>query len=186
MEGNERFTDQHAEHPHQTKEMIRELAENGQHPEAIIISCADSRVAPELIFDRGLGDLFVIRTAGNIIGEFELGSIEYAVEHLGTPLIIVMGHQNCGAIEAFLEHQHDSIGGHVQKILDYINAEPEEKELMDKGELTIENAVAANVKHGVSILRTSEPILAKRYNSGELQIFGAVYNMENGEVTIID
>jgi carbonic anhydrase len=106
MDGNERFTHQHAELPHQIKKMICNLVERGQHLEATIVSCADSRVAPELIFDHGLGNLSVIRTAGNII----LGSIEYAVEHLGTPLIIAIRHQNSGAIELFLEHQHDTPG----------------------------------------------------------------------------
>jgi len=186
LEGNKRFASDNPEHPHQSNKLVRELKENGQHPEAIVVSCADSRVAPELVFDQGLGDLFVIRTAGNIIGEFELGSIEYAVENLGTPLIIVMGHQSCGAIETFIEHKHDTLNGHMQKIIDYINAEEEEKALLAKGNITLEDAVAANVRHAVKLLRTSEPILAKRYAAGQLKIIGAIYNMQSGEVEIID
>src|SRR6478736_4693898 len=99
-EGNKRFASGKPIHPDETLERLREL-KKGQHPFATIISCSDSRVPAELVFDQGLGDIFSIRTAGNVMGDYELGSIEYAVEHLDCKLIVVMGHENCGAIQAY-------------------------------------------------------------------------------------
>jgi len=119
IEGNTRFKENHPIHPDQTMARIREL-KKGQHPFAVIISCSDSRLPPELIFDQGLGDLFVVRNAGNIISDYEIGSVEYAVEHLETKLIVVLGHKQCGAIEAYIEHKHDSVKNHIQSIIDYI------------------------------------------------------------------
>ena len=98
--GNEKFVSGHPVHPDETLDRIREL-KKGQNPFVVVVSCSDSRLPPELIFDQGLGDVFSIRTAGNIIGEYELGSIEYAIEHLHCKLIVVLGHENCGAIEIF-------------------------------------------------------------------------------------
>ena len=98
--GNERFVSGHPVHPDETLDRIREL-KKGQNPFVVVISCSDSRLPPELIFDQGLGDVFSIRTAGNVIGDYELGSIEYAIEHLHCKLIVVLGHENCGAIQAY-------------------------------------------------------------------------------------
>src|SRR5690606_34992881 len=122
LDGNKRFEENHPIHPDQTLDRVRDL-QQGQHPFAVIISCSDSRVPPELIFDQGLGDLFVIRNAGNIISDYELGSVEYAVEHLDTKLIVVLGHKQCGAIGAFIEHKNDSIQNHIQQIINYIKSE---------------------------------------------------------------
>jgi carbonic anhydrase len=128
LAGNERYMNDHPIHPDQTLSRIRDL-KKGQHPFAVVVSCSDSRVPPELIFDQGLGDIFVIRTAGNIIGEYELGSIEYAIEHLKAHLIVVLGHDNCGAVSAFIEHKHNKLDNHIQAIIDYIKAEPEQAEI---------------------------------------------------------
>ncbi|TRX24184.1 hypothetical protein FNW25_12130 [Flavobacterium franklandianum] len=100
-EGNKRFATGKPVHPDETLERFREL-KRGQDPFAIVVSCSDSRVPAELVFDQGLGDIFSIRTAGNIMGDYELGSIEYAVEHLDCKLIVVMGHKDCGVIKAFI------------------------------------------------------------------------------------
>lgn len=179
--GNLRFMEDHPIHPHQTRERLRSL-ETGQHPIAVIISCSDSRVPPELVFDQGLGDLFVIRNAGNIVDDYELGSVEYAVDHLGTRLVVVLGHEGCGAIGAFLEHKHDSVPNHIQHIIDYIKAEPEEQALDDHDLHYYDLAVEANVKHGVHVIQQSEPVLGEAVARREVRVVGGLYNMETGEV----
>jgi carbonic anhydrase len=180
--GNQRFVEGKPVHPDETLERIREL-KKGQHPFVIVVSCSDSRVPPELIFDQGFGDVFSVRTAGNIIGDYELGSIEYAVEHLGCKLIVVMGHRNCGAIETFVEskgcYNHFD---HIRNIVEYINAEREEQELKDANMLTVDRAVEANILHGVNLLTTSEPVLSRLYYQQELKIVGAVYDINTGKV----
>ncbi len=185
MQGNMRFMEHHPIHPDQTLERMREL-KKGQAPFAVVVSCSDSRVPPELIFDQGLGDIFVIRNAGNIIGEYELGSIEYAVEHLHTPLVIVLGHQNCGAIAAFIEHKHDTLHNHIQSIINYIKSEPEEIALSDTLNNYFELAVKANIHHGVTLLKNSEPVLGELHREGKLKIKGALYDIETGEVNLLD
>jgi len=183
--GNERFATFHPVHPDQTLEKLRAL-EKGQHPFAVIVSCSDSRVPPELVLDQGLGDLFVIRTAGNIIGDYELGSIEYAVEHLGVKLVVVMGHEECGAIKAFLESEEHPLGGHIKTILDAIRKEPEEqKSLLEHGK-NIHEAVLANIQHGVTQIKESAPILSERAQSGQLSVMGAIYQIEDGRLRFLD
>lgn len=185
IEGNKRFKENHPIHPDQTLDRIREL-KKGQHPFAVIISCSDSRLPPELIFDQGLGDLFVVRNAGNIISDYELGSVEYAVEHLETKLIVVLGHKQCGAIEAFIEHKHDSVQNHIQRIIDYIKSEPEEAEIDVEVFNYYEKAIIANVKHGVHVIEQSEPVLKEFIQSGRVQIVGMLYDIETGNVEIIE
>ncbi len=184
MEGNRRFMENHPVHPDQTLERIRDL-KTGQHPYAVIVSCSDSRVPPELIFDQGLGDLFVIRNAGNIIGDYELGSVEYAVEHLHTPLVIVLGHTQCGAVGAFIEHKKDSVSNHIQKIIDYIKSEPEEMGINENSVGYYDMAIKANLLHGVHALQNSEPVLAKLVELDKVRIIGALFNLETGRITIM-
>jgi carbonic anhydrase len=191
MEGNERF--QKRTHGDVlvtskiiTSRQIKEASAQTQHPKAVVISCSDSRVPPEFIFDEGLGELFVIRTAGNIMGNFELGSIEYAVKHLGVKLIVVLGHTNCGAIKAFLTYDGHPETDHIQDIINYIDKEPEEIELRKQGLLDMDHAVQANVMHGVHLLRVSDPIIAEAYKSKDLKIVGAVYRIDAGIVEFLD
>lgn len=184
IEGNERFLTNHPIHPHQTLEKLREL-EKGQHPFAVVISCSDSRVPPELIFDQGFGDLFIIRNAGNIIGDYEIGSVEYAVEHLQTKLVVVLGHSNCGAIGAYLEHQHDSIPNHIQAIVDYIKNEPEELVIDKNSSALYVESIKANVLHGIHLLNESKPVLKEFREKNELVIVGAIYDIHSGKVSII-
>ncbi|HEY7392870.1 MAG TPA: carbonic anhydrase [Bryobacteraceae bacterium] len=113
LDGNQRYARHKERHPDQSAARQKELA-GGQHPFAVILGCADSRVPPELLFDQGLGDLFVIRVAGNIVDDAVLGSIEYAVEHLGTKLILVLGHENCGAVSAAVEG--GEAAGHLRAV----------------------------------------------------------------------
>lgn len=182
-EGNKRFAAGKPVHPDETLERLREL-KKGQHPFAIVVSCSDSRVPAELVFDQGLGDIFSIRTAGNIMGDYELGSIEYAVEHLDCKLIIVMGHKDCGAIKAFITSDgHYNHSDHIKKIIEYIESEKEEKNLASHHELNVDNAIDANISHGVTFLKTAEPILKEFYETKKIAIIGALYDIESGKVT---
>lgn len=180
-----RFASGHPVHPDETLEHLRQL-KKGQHPFAIVVSCSDSRVPPELIFDQGLGDIFSIRTAGNIIGDYELGSIEYAVEHLGCKLIVVLGHENCGAIDAFLNHGHEKTNDHIQNIVDYIASEEEEKELLGHDQISLDMAVKANVLHGIHFLRASNPVLQPLIQNGDLKVVGGLYDLDSGHIDWIE
>lgn len=189
-EGNKRFMQGQSIHPDETLERIKAIKDE-QHPFVVLISCSDSRVPPELVFDQGLGSVFTIRTAGNVIGDYELGSIEYAVEHLNVKHIVVMGHQGCGAIKAYLQNHkdnHENGGhGHIKKIIQYIESEKEEQFVAHKKKhIPLETAVLANILHGVHAIKGSEPILKSRYKNKQLVVKGALYNMENGEVSFMD
>lgn len=147
---------------------------HGQSPFAIVVTCSDSRVIPESIFMKGIGDLFVIRLAGNVIGDFALGSIEYAVQHLGCKLIMVMGHTSCGAISASLDGTHD---GYVGMITDEIK----------KAIGHIRNPLAAtkiNVGYSVSKIRSSQII--KDLSHDGLVVLGSIYHTSTGRVELID
>ena len=128
FEGIKRFHEDHPIHPDQILGRIREL-KKGQHPFAVVISFLDSRVPPKLLFDQGIGGLFVIRNAWNLISDYESGIVKYAVEHLETKLVVVHRHKQCGAIGAFLEQKHGSVQNHIQSIIDYIKSDPEETEI---------------------------------------------------------
>ncbi|MBW4361512.1 carbonic anhydrase [Flavobacterium taihuense] len=182
-EGSRRFASGKPVHPDETLERIREL-KKGQHPFAIVVSCSDSRVPAELVFDQGLGDIFSIRTAGNVIGDYELGSLEYAVEHLNCKLIVVMGHKDCGAIKAFINSKgHYDHADHIKNIINYIEDENEEKNLTSADKLSIDKAIDANIAHGVAFLRGAEPILKERFVQNKITIIGALYDIESGKVT---
>lgn len=181
--GNKRFASGKPMHPDETLERIREL-KKGQHPFAIVVSCSDSRVPAELVFDQGLGDIFSIRTAGNVMGDYELGSIEYAVEHLDCKLVIVMGHKDCGAMKAFIKSNgHYEQTDHIKKIIEYIESEKEEKNLAIHNDLVLDKVIDANIEHGVTYLKTAEPILKEFYDNKKVAIVGAVYDIETGKVT---
>ena len=179
--GNERFVSGHPVHPDETLDRIREL-KKGQNPFVVVISCSDSRLPPELIFDQGLGDVFSIRTAGNVIGDYELGSIEYAVEHLHCKLIVVLGHENCGAIQAYATAGHEKHDDHIQTLVDYIAAEEEEKIIPDSLRSNIDISVKANIAHGVNLLKSSTPVLKPLVDNNEIKIIGAYYDLDSGKV----
>ncbi|MDI9338221.1 MAG: carbonic anhydrase [Alphaproteobacteria bacterium] len=180
--GNIRFTSGVPINPDETLIRIREL-KKGQDPSVIVVSCSDSRVPPEIIFDQGLGDIFTIRAAGNVIGDYELGSIEYAIEKLHCNSILVLGHENCGAIAAFLQTNHFNMNNHIENIIKYIANEKEEKLLnLDSLKKKPDLAIRANIKHGINLLKTSLPILKPRFDKGTLKIVGAYYQLETGKV----
>ncbi|MBW8862316.1 MAG: carbonic anhydrase, partial [Acidobacteria bacterium] len=176
-EGNEHHAAKRYQHPHQSAARQRELA-SGQHPHAIILTCADSRVAPEIILDQGLGDLFDVRVAGNVAGDAELASIEYAALHLHTPVLVVMGHQKCGAVMAAAESGEAE--GHLPFLIAMIRPAVE-KASGQPGDL-IENAVRINVENVVAQIRRSRPVLSEAVERGELTVVGAVYSLDTGKV----
>ncbi|MCH7413200.1 carbonic anhydrase [Belliella sp. R4-6] len=188
LKGNERFAEDHPLHPDQTLERLRELS-SGQHPVAAIVSCSDSRVPPELVFDQGLGDLFVIRNAGNIVGDYEIGSLEYAIEHLEVPIVIILGHTKCGAIGAFVDQDHDHshhYSEYIQKIIDFIDAEEEEKSIPRDIPDFYEKAIEANVLHGIHELKNKLPHINERIATNKLRLVGAIYDIDTGKVKLVE
>jgi carbonic anhydrase len=181
-EGNGRYTSGNLQHPGQTAERRTELAKS-QHPFAGIVSCSDSRVPPEILFDQGLGDLFIVRVAGNVINDEGLGSIEYTVDHLGTRLILVLGHQRCGAVDAARETiaAKGKAPGHIQSLVTAIKPAVEATAKDD-----LETTIKANVKNVVQALRSSTPILKAKVDSGDIQVIGGYYSMDTGAVTFLD
>jgi carbonic anhydrase len=208
-EGNGRFTAGNPQHPHESNDERAYMAKNSyenagtislgmtseqaakrraeltksQHPFAIILSCSDSRVPPEIVFDEGLGDLFIVRVAGNVLNDEGLGSIEYGVDVLGARLIVVLGHQSCGAVDAAMKTvaTKGKAPGHIQSLVTAI------KPVVDstpKGDL--DTMIKANVKHVVDALRSSTPILKAKVDSGDVQVIGGYYTLDTGAVTFLE
>ncbi len=180
MEGNKRYAAGNFLHPDQDPARRIELAE-AQHPFAVILSCSDSRVPPEIIFDRGLGDLYVIRVAGHVADDIVLGSIEHAVEYLGVPLVMVLGHKNCGAVTASV-HGGDA-GGHFASLINAIR--PAVDKVKRQPTALLENAIRANVQMVAAQIRVSQPVLAKRVLEDALRVIGAYYDLNSGAVSIL-
>ena len=181
-EGNRRYTSGNLQHPHQSSENRAELVES-QHPFAVIVGCADSRVPPEILFDQGLGDLFVLRVAGNVVGDLGLGSVEYAVEHLAVRLVVVLGHQGCGAVKAAKATitARGKAPGHIQSLVIAIRPAVEATTSDD-----LEMTVKRNVKDVVQTLRSSTPVLNSKVDAGELCVIGAYYSLDTSAVTFLD
>ncbi len=180
LAGNQRFIAGRATHSHQDSARRMELAV-GQKPLGIVLTCSDSRVAPEILFDQGLGDIFVVRTAGNVADDIVLGSIEYAVEHLGCRLILVLGHDKCGAVTAAA--QSGEAPGHIASIVSAIRPAVEAAKGQDGN--TIKNAVLENVRLVVRRLIGCPPILDRAVNEARVQVNGAVYELETGAVSLV-
>lgn len=186
--GNARFAKGDPASPRRRPEDYRAVAE-GQNPVAVILSCADSRVPPELLFDMGVGDLFVIRVAGNVVsgaGAVVKGSVEYAVAELGVPLIMVLGHSGCGAVKAALKHidDKDPLPGAIKQLVDLVK--PAVTRSKGQPGDPLENAIRANVKLGVERLKGLKPILAPRVTQGRLKVVGGVYDLRTGTVSLLD
>lgn len=179
-EGNLRYATNGAIHPNMGLQRRAEV-ESKQQPFAVVLACADSRVSPEILFDQGLGDLFVVRVAGNVVDNPGLGSIEYAVEHLHASLVIVMGHQNCGAVKATLEGGHAP--GHIHSLIRAI--EPAIKATKGQPGDPLDNAIRENVQSVVKQLSRAEPILSGHKKAGKLQIVGARYDLHSGLVEFL-
>ncbi|MGH9357602.1 MAG: carbonic anhydrase [Terriglobia bacterium] len=187
LEGNERFAGDAALHPGRRPEDFLRLA-GGQTPIAVILACADSRVPPEIVFDQGIGDLFVVRVAGNYVtgaGASVKGSIEYGVAELGAPLIMVLGHSQCGAVKAAMKSTdtHTVLPGSINDLVSSIK--PAVLAVGGKPGNPLENAIQANVQGGVEALKMLQPILAPRVAKGELKVVGAMYELSSGKVTLL-
>ncbi len=185
MEGNKRFTRGQTAAPRRQPSDFAAVAE-GQSPGAVILGCADSRVPPEIVFDQGVGDLFVVRVAGNVVSQMGVivkGSIEYAVAELHVPLIMVVGHTGCGAVKAALKHieNSDKLPGAIRGLVD--NLRPVVARVKGEPGDPLENAIRANVVTGVERLRGLAPILAPAVQQGKLRVVGAVYDLRSGSVT---
>jgi len=184
QEGNSRFAIGWPQRPNQQVERRAETSQMGQHPIAGVISCSDSRVPPEILFDRGIGDIFVVRVAGNVAGISETGSIEYAVEHLGIPLVVVMGHSQCGAVTAVAENQEvrGSIAELAKKIVPAV-----ERTRKDRPELTgkplVEEAAHANAWHTIEDLLRNSLVVKHAVKEGFLDVVAAFYDISDGKVT---
>lgn len=180
-EGNKRFIEGKSIRPHQSMERIKELA-TGQKPYAIIVGCSDSRVPSEIIFDQGLGDLFIVRTAGQVSSFASWGSIEFANAVLGAKLIVVVGHTKCGAVAAACKVP--DVPGQIVTLINAIKPAAQLAKNHD-GDL-VENAVKINVALQVQQLQNLEPVLTKAVQSGETMIVGAVYDLATGKVEFLD
>ncbi|WAL59819.1 carbonic anhydrase [Thermocoleostomius sinensis] len=179
MAGNQRFAQHHPQHPDQTEVRVREVAQ-AQHPFATVLSCADSRVSAEIVFDQGIGDIFDVRIAGNIATSAAIGSIEYAVALLETPLLMVLGHERCGAVTAAVQNQPlpGEIGTFVKAIL------PAVDRVKDQPGDAIDNAVTANVRYQMEQLQRSS-LVSERIQSGQLKLVGGRYDLDSGIVTLV-
>ena len=208
-EGNSRFIAGNMQHPHESTDDRAYMAKNSyenagtvslgmnseqaakrraeltksQHPFAIILSCSDSRVPPEIVFDEGLGDLFIIRVAGNVLNDEGLGSIEYGVDVLGARLIVVLGHQSCGAVDAAMKTvaAKGKAPGHIQSLVTAIKPVVDSTPKSD-----LDTMIKANVKYVVEALRSSTPILKAKVDSGDIQVIGGYYTLDNGAVTFLN
>jgi carbonic anhydrase len=188
LDGNQRFRNGNRLTPRSRPEEFRALT-HGQFPEAVVVTCADSRVPPEILFDAGVGDIFVVRVAGNVIGGAGVtvkGSIEYAVAELNVPLILVLGHTGCGAVKSAIKHidDKDALPGAISGVVELIKPAV----TMSKGMPgdPLENAIRKNVEIGVERRRELEPIVAPRVKDRRVRVVGGVYDLSNGAVTLID
>ncbi len=183
-EGNARYVDNKPTAPNRGKERRMETTKHGQKPFAGIVSCADSRVPVEILFDRGLGDLFIVRVAGNICGPSTIGSMEYAVLHVGIPLLVVLGHSNCGAVTAVVkgEEVHGSIVTLARRIVPAVDKTKADHPGLETSEL-VEQAAKENVRLQMETLLTTSADVRAAVESGSLELLGAYYDILTGEVT---
>jgi carbonic anhydrase len=181
VEGNQRYVNSTTV-CHDDWSAKRLAQTQGQAPFAVVVTCSDSRVPPEIIFDQSLGDLFVIRVAGNVVDDFAIGSIEYGVTVLGADTLLVLGHSSCGAVDGALKGL--KFDNHIQEVLNAI--QPAIETVKGASENVLEKAIKANVKHVESTLRRSRPVLAKLLEQGKLSILGAYYDLSSGKVEFLD
>ena len=182
--GNQRFLEEKTIHPHQNKNSVLKN-QNDQHPFAVIVTCSDSRVAPEILFDQGIGDLSVIRNAGNLISDIDMGSIEYAVEHLDAKLIVVLGHTECGAIKAYVgdkNNDYQKHRNHIDDIVETITNEQEEKqeEKLHPKETNILGCINANIEHSTKTI-ANNPIIKEH----KTKIIAMRYDVHTGKIVLL-
>jgi carbonic anhydrase len=186
QDGNARFVRGEARFPTVQKEILAGLA-SGQHPYATILGCSDSRVPPELVFDAGFGELFIIRVAGNVVSTEIMGTIQYAGVHLQTPLFVVLGHQRCGAVAAALAARHDGASHpeRISRLLDSIQPGLDGLDPSQPPAALLDSAVEANVRWSMRQLLETEEGQA-RLREGRLKLVGAIYELETGRVRFLE
>jgi carbonic anhydrase len=183
QDGNARFVCGPAKRLNQGAAQRKLTAEKGQQPFAVVLSCADSRVPVEVLFDRGIGDIFVVRDAGNIATITDIGSIEYAVDHLGSPLVVVLGHSKCGAVTAAVEggEAPPNIKAIVNTIAPAVtvakNANPDKS-----GDALVPAAIMANVWQALADIYKNSPMLREKAKDGKIKLVGAVYDLHSGKI----
>ena len=191
-EGNHRFVSGVRSLDTLTSQMRRNELVDGQAPFAIILGCSDSRVPAEIVFDQGVGDLFVIRVAGNVVAPSQIGSVEFAAERFGTQLVVVLGHSMCGAIQATLEElgrPSREQSPNLRSIVDRVRPSIEpllETELANSPESLLNHAVRANIRTSANHLRHGSQILEQLIQKGSLRVVGAEYSLETGQVDFFD
>lgn len=181
-QGNERFVQGKSIRPHQDLNRIKEVAA-AQSPFATIVGCSDSRVPNEIIFDQGVGDLFIVRTAGQVSTYASWGSIEFAEELLGTKLIVVLGHTQCGAVNAAVKLPE--VPGHIVTLINAIKPAVEKAREQHPADL-LDAAIRENIRLQVEQLKSLEPTLAKRVREGSVKILGALYHLDTGKVEFLN
>jgi carbonic anhydrase len=183
--GNDRFVAGEYSHPHQDAAR-RDSLTDGQRPFAVFFGCADSRVAAEIIFDRGLGDLFVVRTAGHVIDPGVLGSVEFGVAMLDIPLVVILGHDSCGAVSATVEAVRSGVlpGGYIRDIVERVT--PSVLAARQAGMSTPDEIEAEHVRHTLQLLTERSRLISDRVASGQLAVVGAVYTLGDGRARIVD
>jgi len=183
VEGNKRFV-QNVRTQRNLQDQVFETSK-GQYPFAVILSCIDSRVPAEMVFDQGIGDIFSVRVAGNVINEDVLGSMEYGCKVAGSKIIVVMGHTKCGAIGAACDNvQMGNITPLLRKIEPAVTAVKAGSKEFNKE--SVEDVAVLNVKNSIDMIRKHSPILSEMEKEGEIEITGAVYSVDKGEVEFLD
>lgn len=180
LEGNKRFMQGKQQNPDRTRLRLQETAKT-QYPFASMLSCSDSRVPAEIVFDQGLGDLFVVRLAGNVLSPTAIGSLEFATSILGSQLIMILGHERCGAVSAAVKG--DPLPGRIGTFVEDIK--PAVAKVKGKPGDPVENAVVANVQYQVQMLKETSIMLTQLIQEGKLKIVGGRYDLDTGEVTIV-
>lgn len=183
--GNERFVAGTPRHPHTSQWRRNELA-GGQHPFAIVVSCSDSRVPPEIVFDRGLGDLFTIRTAGHVLDSAVLGTVEYGVEHCGSPLLVVLGHEACGCVAAAAASAQtgEVPGGYIGHLVEAVG--PALEIASETGTTNLGEVMEQHVRQVVAGIVEQSETVAEYVRTGKLAIAGLTYRLSDGKVTLLD
>jgi len=192
VSGNQRFVQNVSEVDTTTNQSRRDELASGQAPFAIVLSCSDSRVPAEMVFDQGLGDLFVVRVAGNVVASSQMGSIEFAALHFGSPLVVVLGHSQCGAVIApinELESGDGSVPPNINSLVELIKPAVTplmESSLKDDKDELLKQAIQANVRQATNHLRHESTVLAELLQSNKLKVVGAEYSLETGVVEFFE
>jgi carbonic anhydrase len=188
LDGNRNFVANRLTIKDSSLTAARQALAGGQKPYAIILACSDSRVPPEIIFDKGLGEIFVVRVAGNIADPIVLGSIEYAAEHFGSPLIVVLGHKRCGAVSAAVDAEgrpHGNIGAIIKTIAPAVKQAKKDAGSANKSDL-VESAIDNNIKLVVKSLVKQSPVIRSLVDGGKIRIAGAKYDLDDGTVKLLE